>query len=106
MVIGSAFLLAMETPPTNVTMGIRIRIAFDIGLACYGTLQASFDAPVVGCVISNPKLLWLEIRSRRYDIRKFGDTSLRRGNQFGVQTNLENGAPFGLACKLCIDDLI
>src|SRR5260370_34724731 len=100
MVIGSAFLLAMETPPANVTMGIRIRIALDISVACYGTLQASFDAPVVGCVISDPKRLWLEIRSWRYDIRKFGDTFLHGRNEFGVQANLENGAPFGLAGEL------
>ena len=106
MVIAPAFLLAIDTPTADVTMGVRIRIGFDISLGCDGSLQAPFDAPVVGCIVSDPKLLWLEIRSRLYDIREFGDALLRGRDEFGVQANLENGASFGLACKLGIHHLI
>jgi len=38
MVIAPAFLLTVEPPTANVTMGIRVRIGFDISLGCDGSL--------------------------------------------------------------------
>ena len=86
-----AFIVTMDSPPTNLTMRVGIRIKLNFDSAVYGVFQVSSRAPVVRCVISNSKRLWLESAFRDYNIGKFGTALLYGSQKIGVETNLKDG---------------
>src|SRR5664279_506189 len=106
MIVGPAPCVASRLPATDVAMLHLFRVRTVRSLRVDKTLERPAHMPIKGAVIVHTEALRHIVRPGSHDVAEFRPLPLCRLDQIGVEAKLENGAAFGFASELRVDDLI
>src|SRR5208337_1744498 len=106
MIVGPAPCVASRLPATDVAMLHWLRVRAVGSLRVDKALERPAHMPIKGAVIVHTEALRHIVRPGRHDVAEFRPLPLCRLDQIGIQAKLQDGAAFGLAGELRVDDLI